>query len=411
MTSRFTVPRDRDAWATIRGYVYQVDLTITRWLDLKPGQVLELEHGEDIDIITQAITAAGEEQYRLLEQVKHREGSVTLRTSTSIAALVNFYEHRTTNDGTNLLFRYTTNAIIGRERRSLMPNGMPTLSAWELVRTGMLDEPAQYLVVKGIREFLSEAQQPSDIHEKTWQEFQTFLSQADHAQLLAFIQAFEWGTNTAPARKLRLDLQQRLIDEGYATDQLQAAAQYQQLFLHVFQVLSLSGTKQLIIEDRTCLLALPTLSATDHALLETLRDMSVQLEQRLDEIEGRVGDVEDGLANMQTQVQHLIRDQGVNTTVSYTLFTPVLDIPLLGDRVSRRQQTVQTLKCLVTTHIWTAIYGGASTGKTHLAILLAQEIGTCKAWIRLGPDHTIEQACVQLDAVCAALLNEPVSSN
>ena len=28
MTSTYALPRDRDAYATIRGYVYQVDLTL-----------------------------------------------------------------------------------------------------------------------------------------------------------------------------------------------------------------------------------------------------------------------------------------------------------------------------------------------------------------------------------------------
>ena len=75
-------PRDRDARATIRGYVYQAELTIARWLELEPGQILELEHGEDIDLVAQAITTEDEyEQYRLLEQVKHREQTVTLKTS------------------------------------------------------------------------------------------------------------------------------------------------------------------------------------------------------------------------------------------------------------------------------------------------------------------------------------------
>ena len=47
----FTTMRNRDAWATIRGYVYQVELTIDRWLTLQPEQVLELERGEDIDTV------------------------------------------------------------------------------------------------------------------------------------------------------------------------------------------------------------------------------------------------------------------------------------------------------------------------------------------------------------------------
>ena len=41
---------DRDAYATISGFVCQADLTILRWLNLQPGQALELESGEDIDL-------------------------------------------------------------------------------------------------------------------------------------------------------------------------------------------------------------------------------------------------------------------------------------------------------------------------------------------------------------------------
>ena len=78
MTS-FQLVRDRDAWATIRGYVYQVDVTIDRWLDLQPGQVLELERGEDIDVVSEAIQATDHDtRQRLLEQVKHRASSLYL---------------------------------------------------------------------------------------------------------------------------------------------------------------------------------------------------------------------------------------------------------------------------------------------------------------------------------------------
>ena len=48
----FTEIENRDAWSTIRGFVYQVDLTILRWLHLKDNEILELEKGEDIDVIT-----------------------------------------------------------------------------------------------------------------------------------------------------------------------------------------------------------------------------------------------------------------------------------------------------------------------------------------------------------------------
>jgi hypothetical protein len=42
----FITQRQRDAWGSIRGYVYQVDATIERWLALSPDGVLELERGD-----------------------------------------------------------------------------------------------------------------------------------------------------------------------------------------------------------------------------------------------------------------------------------------------------------------------------------------------------------------------------
>ena len=49
-------PATRDAWGVIRGFVYRkVDLTILRWLGLVSNQSLELEKGEDIDLISQSL--------------------------------------------------------------------------------------------------------------------------------------------------------------------------------------------------------------------------------------------------------------------------------------------------------------------------------------------------------------------
>ncbi|MEQ8972615.1 MAG: hypothetical protein RIE73_19740 [Coleofasciculus sp. C1-SOL-03] len=115
----FTTVRDRDAWNTIRGYVYQVDLTIQRWLNLQPGQTLELECGEDIDIISHSLTATPEEWQRQLEQVKHRDKSITLKTDEAVTAIACFLEHYQANPETNLLFRFTTNTKAGREQQPL----------------------------------------------------------------------------------------------------------------------------------------------------------------------------------------------------------------------------------------------------------------------------------------------------
>ena len=135
----YVLPRDRDAYSTIRGFVYQVDLTIRRWMDLGDDQHLELERGEDIDLVNRAITATtAEETGRLLEQVKHREHNLTLRNPPALEALANAVEHLTTNTGFDLRFCYTTNAGVGTERPCPFPNGAAGIFLWEQVRQGQL---------------------------------------------------------------------------------------------------------------------------------------------------------------------------------------------------------------------------------------------------------------------------------
>lgn len=88
----FKFNANRDAWSTIRGFVYQVDLTIERWLSLEANHILELEAGEDIDLLS---TVAGDPtvtEARLLEQVKNLEKNVTLRTPGAVEFIANAVE-------------------------------------------------------------------------------------------------------------------------------------------------------------------------------------------------------------------------------------------------------------------------------------------------------------------------------
>jgi hypothetical protein len=90
--SEFTVARsDRDAWGTIRGY--QVDLTIDRWLSLRDSEALELERGEDIDVVASGLEP---DDRGILQQIKHRDTCMTLRSpavrsflATAYAAVAN----------------------------------------------------------------------------------------------------------------------------------------------------------------------------------------------------------------------------------------------------------------------------------------------------------------------------------
>src|SRR5947209_7075450 len=91
----FHPPRDRSADDSIRGYLYQIDRTVWRWLHLPTTQCLELERGEDIDMVGQLVRddEAQVTESRLLEQIKLRAQSVTLRSRCALECLANFHDH------------------------------------------------------------------------------------------------------------------------------------------------------------------------------------------------------------------------------------------------------------------------------------------------------------------------------
>jgi len=211
MTS-YNPPRDRDAWSTIRGYVYQVDLTIKRWLDLESHQILELECGEDIDIVGRALLADLEESDRLLEQVKHRERSLTLRSSEAISAIANFIEHCQTSPTADIIFQFTTNTKVGKEKLSPIPNRIAAIEVWESLRTGESEEENKNAFLAGIRQILKNAKKPSDLQDDTWQKFSNFICISTNEELIALIRKFEWRTNAPEAQSIKKNLQKQLLD-------------------------------------------------------------------------------------------------------------------------------------------------------------------------------------------------------
>ena len=294
MTS-FHETRDRDAWATIRGFVYQVDVTIDRWLNLQPGQVLELERGEDIDVVSKAIEAADHYIQRILEQVKHRVSSLTLRSPEAIEALVNFFVHRQTNPGAVLYFRFVTNAACTQERPSPLPNHLPGIEAWERLRQEQGDQEALRDLLRGIRSLLTTFQnerKPKNIPDERWKTFHTFVCNASDEELTTFIRSFEWGMQSADTPSLRQSLQQRLQASQYAQDADHAHTMYVQMFFMVFERLTHPGLKQLTVEDREQVLARPLLNARARALLEILHDLLNTLEGRVENVEERMTSVE-----------------------------------------------------------------------------------------------------------------------
>ncbi|MEG4418116.1 hypothetical protein QUA70_05845 [Microcoleus sp. LAD1_D5] len=405
--SAFTRQLNRDASDTIRGYVYQVDLTIERWLSLQPGEFLELECGEDIDKIYRSLS--GEEERRL-EQVKNYNSSVTLWSA--VTAIANFVEHRKNNSQETLNFLYTTTALVTKERPSPeMLKKKEGIFVWEQLRQGTLTEISQNEALEGIRIILSKDSKPEKCSDTTWAVFRNFITAASNEELLDLICSFEWSTNTPDPQSLRTWILQTLIKQEYATNEIQAKEQYQRLFLYVFKLLSQPDIKQLTVEERTHQLSLPTLSDRDHNLLQNLIVNVLNLESRVGTLEQNFTQLPDAIASqVNDQVQRLIQQQGVDVAINYFPTPPNISIPLLAENLSHREQTVKSIISIFNDYSWIAIDGMAGAGKTHLAILVAQAIGTCRAWVRLR-DLTRRAGCQQLDAVCRELTGTTSQSN
>jgi hypothetical protein len=285
--TEFAITRDRDAWAVIRGFVYQVELTIDRWLNLQPDQVLELERGEDIDTIQRAMTSAEEEQARLLEQIKVRENNLTLRSDAARAALASFFEHYQANPTSNLSFRYITNARIGTERDSPAPGGAPLILLWEQIRSGSLEEGQESGYLRILREFLASTSKPADLNQETWDSFIDFISNAPDADALRLFKSVEWVTDQADTADVTEQLQQHIARQ-YSMPSEQADDVHSRLFLYVFKRLSLQGIKRLTHEELARQIALPALNAADYALLNQLSIFIKDLGRRVETLEGQM---------------------------------------------------------------------------------------------------------------------------
>jgi len=140
---RFLAIPNRDAYATIRGFVYQAVLTVQAWLTLSDNELLELESGEDIDwrrLAEGTVSSRGDAE-RVLCQVKYRTRGLSLRSETSLGSLVNFHQHRLRNPQLHLLFRLLSNAKPIQERGHTHTSGLKGIELWSSLKT--LGDPVE----------------------------------------------------------------------------------------------------------------------------------------------------------------------------------------------------------------------------------------------------------------------------
>jgi hypothetical protein len=236
-------PRKRDAHATFAGFVFQVNVTILRWLHLQPGQHLELEAGEDIDLI-QAAAAKGLEGAHLLEQVKQLRGKrLTLRSTDALEAIANFCQHRSSRTGEKLSFRFLSTTLPSKERQwNGRDNGIVT---WEKVRNGKILAGARKSAISEIKAFLKSC--AAKVPKAVRKPFVEVVS-GDDDQFAEVVDTFEWAMGSGDHKEIQAEILQALEKSRLSQSEGGSNRVYRDMFAFVFHLLSEPGPKTLTQE-------------------------------------------------------------------------------------------------------------------------------------------------------------------
>lgn len=383
--------RDRDAHAVVRGFVYQIDVTLERWLDLADEDELQLEAGEDIDQLAGGLG----DVVRTLEQIKDLERNVTLRTAGAVHAIASFLEHRSNNPGARLVFRFTTTATYGLERPTSL--SAPGIEIWEGLRTGSPAVADRDAALRGIREILKAAVKPTDLAAQTWTRFVEFVGDTS-SPLSEIVERFEWAMSAPNSvdrmARVRQRLKERLGDDG----------SYEFLFHHVCRLLSRAGLKTLrraeveaVANART---REDTIVVNGHVkpLLEAIQDAVVTTIRA--EVDPRLARVERDVLEISAELGGL---RGVAVDPAGRLeLTNV--IPPQPTATARRAPLVDELVTQLEGGRWLALTGDAGTGKSSLlALLCARRPGAFPAiWLRLR-DASVPEASALVQHVLRLL--------
>jgi tetratricopeptide (TPR) repeat protein len=382
----FVANPNRDASHVIAGFVYQVDVTLLHWLKIAPNTSLELECGEDIDLIEEGVEGG---DLWTLEQVKKRTSPLTLQSPDAIKAISNFCEHKAQNPQIRLRFRYITTSGIGKERNWHLSG--TAIEAWQAIQQGSLTEDARVDFTNGIRSFLLASPKPADLSASTWQSLQFALH--DELGFANVVETFEWSTGSTDDAVTESDIKIALTESGHASDLITAQALYERLFVYVFKTLTRQGRKLLTRNALAEQLSQPPLSREDRQLFSFMTGLR-SLNEKVDSLEQQFLQDHGLVINLGAQIAHL-KDAAL--TIDYRDPSVNFDSPTLVQPYTPRTDAVRDISTILESGIWIHIIGEPGLGKTQLGLLATQHLGSPTFWINLR-DCTESQACEIVDA-------------
>ena len=311
--------RANDAWATIRGFVYQVDHSIKAWVNLKPGEHLELEAMEDIDICVDAL------KRRVLGQVKHRENNFSLNTKAFQEAILNHYNHYRVDD--KIRFAFITNAGIAKEQNASFLNesgGKITgVEAWKAIQSTSitLKFKKQYLyeiriLLAGVS-FFNQTESGRTFIDKL-QSSDTFCE--------AFIKSVNIIDHAPDAKRIKTEILNKLIRYQLAKDEIEADLLYKNLFFKVFEIISNKDPEKKSHKEWFNLDRLKEISA-QKAESWLIKSVSDYIEEILEEIRAFMLELQGKVDTLTEAIEHL-KPNRVNHHILSTVFSKHLKLQI-----------------------------------------------------------------------------------
>jgi len=388
----FTVKPNRDASATIAGFVYQVYTTVLRWLDLQEDEELHLEAGEDIDIVRSDLEAGAYREDRTLEQIKRRQGTLTLRSASALEALSNFNGHRLTNATVSLHFRYVTTALAAVERGWRLDQG--GIATWEAIRAGELSDADQAIAIENIRQILLTATKPGRVEDDAWRMFQANASSSE--QLLELVVRFEWSVASDDYPLIEQRIKTALIQSGLASSPEEAQDRLDRLVLFVLRKLCSLGHKALTPHTLRNEIH-RALSDSDQTLLAALQIGLAEVTVRMDDVERRVSALEQS-TDINTIIGALAAKENFTALVNLGTKGVMLDVPEIVQPSIPRLVAVARILEGLDANSHTHLTGEPGSGKTQLALLVAKNLECKVLYIDIPRDSNSQLACEAIDA-------------
>ena len=391
-----TNPR-RDASPTIAGFVFQVNVTILRWLELQEGEHLELERGEDIDTVQSGDGSVAVEA-RLLEQVKRRTGRpLTLKSEEALAALSNFCSHRAVNPTWSLKFRYITTADSGFEQGwSRTESGIET---WTALQRGRYDDRTRREAVASLRTFLRSCVRPERVSPEAWQALQQVLESDDDAPLSEIILGFEWALGSGDYSQVEKQIVATLTSNGHATTPDEASPIYEHLLAFVFRLLSQPDQKLLTKSLLVAELQEPSVTQADRAVLEPVRNELEQMTSRIAAVETAMAHQVHDVAALRQTVGLIGKSLGFEAGFALSAVSLSTDLPELVTPRAVRDALVDDLLGRVRANGMVALVAEPGSGKTQLLALAVSKSKRRTHWLNLPRPVTEAQASILIEAL------------